>query len=66
MTTTFKSLPIGAKFDFVDEARPTLNSFYDRCVKRSARGYMSLRTGLKANVGKVTVEVYHVDKSTGA
>lgn len=66
MTTKFNDLPIGAKFDFIDEAHPTWNSFYDRCVKRTKRTYSSLRTGLKITVGTVQCAVYHVDTSTGA
>lgn len=35
----FRDLAIGQTFDFIDDSRPHLNSFFERCTKISARSY---------------------------
>ena len=62
---SFKSLPVGASFDFIDDANPSFNSFYSRCVKVSPRCYRaSLNTfdaPVTLRVGSINAAVYHVD-----
>jgi hypothetical protein len=48
---TFKMLTVGQKFEF------TGNSFYDTCIKISARKYKSLDTGKEYEIGSVSAEV---------
>lgn len=63
---TFSDLSIGDEFDFIDDANPTLSSFFDRCVKTSQRGYKGASTGQTYRVGSVRARVYHVTKGSGA
>lgn len=60
--TKFRNLKIGDTFDFISPNR-TLNSFYDRCRKLSARVYSSLDTGYTHRVGSGDCQVYHVNGS---
>ena len=53
----FRDLPIGATFDFVG---PSTNTFFDRCVKISARRYKSTRTLTVFQVGTVLCNVFNV------
>ena len=61
--TKFKDISIGTHFDFVGGLYP---SFYDRCVKTSARKYQSLNRpdnfpdGME--VGTVNVQIYNVSE----
>jgi len=62
---TFKDLSVNDTFDFVapNEAG-RFNSFYDRCIKTSARKYKSLETGIEYTVGSYQAKVYHVKSAT--
>lgn len=60
--TQFRDLTIGASFDFINDARPTFNSFYDRCRKIAARKYASIKTGEIYTVGTINATVYHVEQ----
>lgn len=57
----FKDLPLGTEFDFV---RPDCHNttFFDRCVKVSARQYQSLVSLHTFTVGSIYVDVFHVGK----
>jgi hypothetical protein len=63
----FAELATGSRFDFVDDAMPTLNSFHDRCEKISPRKYRSLESGIEMRVSTINADVWHVDlrKSDG-
>jgi hypothetical protein len=65
----FKDLPRGATFDFVDDARPSMNSFYHRCRKIGGRRYEwthpLTKRRLVSSVGSLYVVVYHVDEKGG-
>ena len=61
-TAKFKNLSIGDTFDFVDPTMIGYNSFFDRCVKVSARKYQSVDTKLVYQVGTVHVQVFNVDR----
>lgn len=57
-TVKFKALRFGDSFDWVNDAHPCCNSFYNRCVKVSARGY---HDGERLyQVGSINATVYHV------
>ena len=58
--TKFSDLGICDTFDFIGPNR-LHNSFYDRCIKISARKYRALDTFLNTmEVGNTSVEVFHV------
>jgi hypothetical protein len=62
--TTFKELAIGDTFDFISPNR-TLNSYFRRCVKLSARTYTPVEgedepTALR--IGSIHAQVYHVKR----
>lgn len=56
---TFRELPIGYSFDWIDDENPRFNSFYLRCVKVSARTYID-EHGSRHAVGSVKAQVFHV------
>jgi hypothetical protein len=58
----FRDLAIGDTFDFIDEQNPTHNSFFDTCVKTTARGYKSLSTDKQYVIGRISAKVFHVNK----
>jgi len=59
---TFGSLKVGDTFDFINDEKPTWNSFYKRCVKTSARTYKALDDSKTVHkVGSVNAKVYHVN-----
>jgi len=70
MTTLFRDLAIGDQFDFVDDRRPSFNSFFHRCTKVSARKYSWFVRDwanddrrlklIESRVGTINVEVFHV------
>lgn len=66
MQLQFRDLHVGDTFDWIDDAHPTRNSFYDRCVKTSSRGYRTLDGGATATrnltVGSIAAKVFHVSK----
>ena len=62
-TTTFNSLATGQTFDFIDDANPSHNSFFKRCVKLTERRYMSLDDKQIHVVGSIKAKVYHVARS---
>jgi hypothetical protein len=55
----FRDLQIGQTFDWINDAKPFLNSFYHRCEKTSARGYKDSNE-VYYTVGSGKAEVYHV------
>jgi hypothetical protein len=55
----FRDLSIGTRFDFIDDANPSWNSFYERCLKISARKYRA--AGVNHTVGSINAKVYHVE-----
>jgi hypothetical protein len=55
----FADVKIGQTFDFISPDR-LMNSFFDECVKVSARKYRSLATGREIRVGSIRAKVYHV------
>lgn len=59
----FLDLNVGDTFDFVSPDR-TLNSFYERCVKLTARTYTEVEgEGLVIHrVGSINAKVYHVKR----
>jgi hypothetical protein len=59
----FRELKIGDRFDFVSPNR-MLNSYFERCVKRSAQTYTAENSDSQVvmRVGSVNVEVYHVEQ----
>ena len=58
---TFAALSIGDTFDFIDMSRPTMNSFYHRCMKTSALKYESIdEPKTEYRIGSVKARVYHV------
>lgn len=61
----FRELPIGASFDWINDANPMFNSFYLRCVKTSERTYVD-ETGLRHRVGSIHANVYHVEMPIAA
>jgi hypothetical protein len=56
----FRELEIGNTFDWLNDEKPMLNSFYLRCVKTSARGYADSK-GTSHKVGSINAEVFHVE-----
>lgn len=57
----FRDLANGQEFDFVDDAAPGYNSFFDRVRKVSARMYVSLRhPEYRYRVGSINAQVFHV------
>jgi hypothetical protein len=65
---TFKQLSVGDTFDFVSDT--SYDSFYERCKKTSARGYVAINSDGSTNkrygkmrVGSLSAKVYHVSKS---
>ena len=64
MQLQFRDLHVGDTFDWIDDNHRDRNSFYDRCVKTSARGYRTLDGGESATrnytVGSVRANVFHV------
>lgn len=72
MTQKFSELKIGDTFDFISPDF-MLNSFYERCVKISARRYqwrnpvkcsLSPAEFLTARVSNIHTRVYHVNEDT--
>lgn len=59
MDMTFKDLPIGAEFDFIDRERIHLVSFWKRCRKVSARCYRDTQR-VRYQVGSINVEVFNI------
>jgi len=73
----FRDLLPGQTFDFVDDARPGLNSYFERCMKTGQRTYVRVSeqddnvtvwtdaTGEAPvmRVGTISVDVYHVGAS---
>jgi len=61
----FRDLHIGDTFDFVSNNR-MFNSFFDRCIKVSARKYKSIDNPRNAEftytVGTINCSVFHVEK----
>ncbi len=61
----FRDLPVGATFDFVDDERHHLNSFYSRVIKTGKRSYEPLDNAgvdrMYLQVGSINVVVYHVE-----
>ena len=57
----FKRLSVGDTFDFINDAAPRSNSFFERCTKISARRYRTA-SGMRSVVGTTSVVVYHVEK----
>jgi hypothetical protein len=57
----FRDLAVGQTFDFIEDSSIN-NSFYDQCVKISARRYRS-HTGTVYTVGSINAKVYHVNES---
>lgn len=55
----FRDLTEQQSFDFVDDANPIRNSFWDRCIKTGPRTYTSIKTGLRYRVGSIDAKVYH-------
>ena len=60
MAHTFKELAIGQTFDWIDDANPSRNSFFARCIKVSVRKYVAIDTGKEYAVGSINAVVYHV------
>jgi hypothetical protein len=61
---TFSDLAIGDTFDFINMSQPTMNSFYRRCVKISARRYQHIEEPKTVyNIGSIPARVYHVEES---
>lgn len=64
----FRELEVGDTFDWIGPNRQ-FNSFFDRCVKVSARGYMvagedsNERSAMR--VGTIDAEVFHVERRKG-
>ena len=54
----FRDLTIGQSFDFISDNR-SLNSFYDRCIKTSARQYQSLESATVYTIGSINAAIYH-------
>lgn len=56
----FCELALGQEFDWVDDSKPGMNSFFDPCVKTSERRYRSTLTNCSYTVGTVKAKVFHV------
>ncbi len=56
----FRALPIGAEFDFIDDARRHEASFLDRCRKISSRRYQSIASGWIYRVRTIYARVFHI------
>jgi hypothetical protein len=54
----FRDVPVGATFDWINEERPSYNSFYDRCTKTGPRTYSA--GPIKYQVGSINTRVFHV------
>lgn len=69
MAQRFRDLTIGQTFDFINDDKPSTNSFFDRCTKTSARMYSwKAASGMtySTRVGTINVDVYHVEPSVYA
>jgi hypothetical protein len=55
----FRDLQICQSFDFISGDR---DSFFDTCIRISARKYVSINTGLTHKVGTINCAVYHAGK----
>jgi hypothetical protein len=58
----------GDTFDFIDDANPSLNSFYRRCTKTGQRSYewdshIAGQGRLAEHVGSIRAEVFHVERA---
>ena len=58
--TRFRDISIGTRFDWVSE-HLTWNSFYDKCVKISARKYRN-DAGRVFVVGSVHARVFNIEE----
>ena len=59
----FRDIAVGDTFDFISPDS-SMNSFYARCVKLSARTYTSIEgeaEPLPIMVGSINAKVYHVE-----
>ena len=56
----FRDLHIGDSFDFVNDDKPTWNSFFKRCWKNASRRYVD-SDGIQHRVGSINADVYHVN-----
>jgi hypothetical protein len=59
-STLFKHIFVGTSFDWINDANPSFNSFYLRCVKTSTRTYVD-SNGSRHRVGSVNAQVHHVE-----
>jgi hypothetical protein len=57
----FRDLSVGDAFDWVNDDRPDLTSFYERCRKIGPRRYTTAQ-GFTYRVGSINAEVFHVER----
>ena len=60
----FKELNIGDTFDFIDDANPGWNSFFDRCKKISPRKYISTDKPRTYIIGSVSAAIFHAKRTS--
>jgi len=54
----FKQLSIGQSFDFINDEKPSYNSFFKKCIKISPRKYTD-SDGMTHSVGSINANVFH-------
>lgn len=59
----FKELAIEQGFDFVNDENRELNSFHEKCVKTSRRGYLT-QSGMLCKIGTIKCEVFHTEEAS--
>ncbi len=57
----FRELAIEQTFDWIDDANPLRNSFFEQCRKVSARKYVGLTNSREYRVGTINAAVFHVE-----
>jgi len=60
--TTFKELKTYDQFDFVNDEKPSFNSFFKQCYKVSARRYAD-ENNVLYTIGSINCEVFHVNQN---
>lgn len=62
--TMFKDLEVWQTFDWINDAKPTENSFFRPCRKVSKHRYCTCDDAPVRDyrVGRISAKVYHVDK----
>lgn len=59
---TFNEMPIGTRFDFIDDKNPQYTSFFLACMKTGKRTYVDSLGGMH-RVGTINAAVYHIGRN---